>query len=402
MSPWSRHRYNSPMKIVIAPQAFKGSLRGIEAARAMDEGVRRAYPRAETVLIPVADGGDGTLEALVEGPSLGGAHGLHSGPRGRYFQASVTGPLGSKVDAQWGAMANGGTAVIELARASGLALVPSHRRNPRTATTYGTGELIRAALDAGYTEIIVGLGGSATNDGGAGIAQALGARLSDDHGFDLLPGGAALAHLHHIDLRGLDPRLKECHLWVATDVNNRLCGPEGASEVYGPQKGAAPATVKELDAALHHYAQVIQRDIGVHVLDLPRGGAAGGAGAGMVALLGGELKSGGELVCDALGLNRHLEGAALVLTGEGQLDGQTIYDKAPMVVALRAKARGIPVLAIVGSLGPTYEVALKHGITAAEASTPPGTSLEEGIAQAYELVREATERGIQRFPLALS
>ncbi|MFH1142053.1 MAG: glycerate kinase, partial [Chloroflexota bacterium] len=271
------------------------------------------------------------------------------------------------------------------------------RHDPLTATTYGTGQLIRAALDAGYRRIIVGLGGSATNDGGAGMAQALGARLTNAQGQDIPWGGAALARLHHIDLRGIDPRLKECRLLAATDVRNPLCGPEGASAVYGPQKGATPAMVNELDAALRHFAQVIHLDVGTDVLALPRAGAAGGAGAGMVALLGAELGSGGDIVCDAVGLARHLEGASLVLTGEGRLDGQTIYDKAPIVVARRAAARGIPVLAIAGSLGPGYEAVLGHGITGVEAATPESTPLHEAMRNAYELVRDAAARAVQRW-----
>jgi len=388
------------MKIFIAPQAFKGGLRGMEVARAMEEGVRRVCPDAETVLVPVADGGDGTLEVLVEGPSVGAgdASGLSGRQRrGEYFQTRVTGPLGEPVLAAWGAMGDGRTAVIEMARASGLALVPPERLDPRVATTYGTGELIRAALDAGYREIIVGLGGSATNDGGAGMAQALGVRLTDDRGADISPGGAALASLERIDLGGLDPRVKECRIRAATDVNNPLCGPEGAAAVYGPQKGATPTLVEELDAALRRLAEVIRRDVGIDVLSLPRAGAAGGIGAGLVAFLGAELDSGGDIVCDAVELNRHLEGAGLVLTGEGRLDSQTIYDKAPIVVARRATAQGIPVIAVAGSLGPGYQVVLEHGITAVEAAAPATMPLQEALAHAHELVREATERALVRY-----
>ena len=370
------------MKIVIAPQAFKGGLRGMEAARAMEEGVRRVYPDAQTVLVPVADGGDGTLDALVDASG------------GRYFQARVTGPLGEPVVASWGVMGDGRTAVIEMAQASGLVLVTAGRRDPRLATTYGTGELVRAALDAGYREIIVGLGGSATNDGGAGMVQALGARLTDARAEEIPPGGAALARLESIDLRGMNPRLKECRIRAATDVTNPLCGPEGASAVYGPQKGATRAVVKELDAALRRFGQVIRRDVGVDVLALPRGGAAGGMGAGLVALLGARLDSGGEIVCDAVGLDRHMEWATLVLTGEGRLDGQTAYDKAPIVVARRAGALGIPVITVAGSLGPGYEVVLEHGVTMVEAATPADMPLQEAMAHAYDLVRDATERAV--------
>ncbi len=356
----------------------------MEVALAIEAGVRQVFPDAQTVLLPVADGGDGTLEALV-------------GSGGRYSQERVTSPLGEPVTASWGVMADGGTAVIEMARASGLALVPPERLDPRIATTYGAGELIRAALDAGCRDVIVGLGGSATNDAAAGMAQALGTLLTDDQGREIPRGGAALARLEHIDLHGLDPRLKECRLRAATDVTNLLCGPEGASAVYGPQKGATPAMVKELDAALRHFAHVVRRDVGVDVLSLPRGGAAGGAGAGMVALLGAELGPGGEMVCQALGLDGHLEGAGLVITGEGRLDGQTVYDKAPIVVARHAMARGIPTLAVAGTLGPGYQAVLEHGIADAEAATPAGMPLEEGMARAHDLLRDATARALRRW-----
>ncbi len=383
------------MKVVIAPQAFKGGLRGIEAARAMEVGVRRVYPDAHTVLVPVADGGDGTLEALVGEPDEGGDSG--QAPGGRYFRTRVTGPLGDSVEAVWGVMPDGHTAVVELARSSGLVLVPETRRDPRNATTYGTGELVRAALDSGYRHIIVGLGGSATNDGGVGIAQALGVRFTDENGEDIPVGGAALARLEGIDLAGMDPRLKECRIRAATDVSNPLCGPEGASAVYGPQKGATPAVVNQLDGALRRYAGVILRDLGVDVLDLPRAGAAGGAGAGLVAFLDVQLESGGEVVCDALGLDDHLEGAALVVIGEGRMDGQTVYDKAPIAVAHRAQQRGIPVVAVAGTLGAGYEAVSERGVVAVEIATPHDMPLNEAMSQAYGLVADATERVVTRW-----
>ena len=367
----------------------------------MEEGVRRVYPDAQALLVPVADGGDGTLEALLHSPppqpASGSSRNAKLSLQERYLQTEVTGPLGKRVTAQWGVMPDGHTAVIEMARASGLALVPAERRDPRLTTSRGTGELLIAAVNAGYREIVVGLGGSATNDGGAGMARALGARLTDGQGKDIQPGGAALAHLNRIDLGGLDPRLKECRIRAAADVTNPLCGPEGASEVYGPQKGATPDVVKELDAALRHFAQVIRGDVGVDVLSLPGAGAAGGMGAGMVALLGAELVSGADMVCDAVGLEGHLEGADLVLTGEGRLDSQTAYDKAPIAVARRARARGIPVIAVAGSLGSGYREVLKHGIGAVEAASPPEMPLSEAMARAYELVRDATERAVQRY-----
>ncbi|MBI4312130.1 MAG: glycerate kinase [Chloroflexi bacterium] len=383
------------MRIVICPQAFKGGLRGMEAARAIATGLRRVFPSAEFVLLPVADGGDGTLEALVPAvlfPTTLPSPLAGEGQDGGLHATSVTGPLGEPVQAPWGVMAGGSTAVIELARASGLALLPPERRDPLRATTFGTGQLILTALDAGYRRIIVGLGGSATNDGGEGIARALGARFLDAAGLDLPPGGAALARLARIDLSRLDPRVKEIRILAATDVANPLCGPEGASETYGPQKGATPDMVRALDAALRRFGEVIEEELGVDVLTRPRMGAAGGAGAGLFALLGAEIGSGADIVCDALGVDAALEGAALAVVGEGRLDWQTAYDKAPIAVARRARAKGVPVIAVAGSLGPGYEALLGQGIALAEAATPAGMPLAEAMARAAELVADAAER----------
>ena len=363
----------------------------MEAATAMAEGVLRAAPHAETVLLPVADGGDGTLDVLVSAPSPG------DGTSGRYFQATVTGPLGEPRMASWGVTGHLRTAVIEMARASGLALVPPDHRDPRTATTHGTGELIRAALDAGYTDIIVGLGGSASNDGGAGMAQALGVRLLDAAGRELPHGGAALARLASIDLGSLDQRVRSARLRGATDVMNPLCGPEGASHVYGPQKGATAEMVAELDDALHHYADVARRELGIDVVNMPGAGAAGGTGAGLAALLKGELLPGADIVCDAVGLNHRLANADLVLTGEGRMDSQTLNNKAPFVVAQRAKGFGVPVIAVVGSLGPGYESVLEHGIEAVEAAATRDMPPKEAIAEADKLVREAAERAMRGY-----
>ena len=377
--------YNAPVNIVIAPQAFKGSLGVLDAARAMAEGVRRAAPQAETLLVPVADGGDGTLEALV-------------GSKGRYFATAATGPLGEPIaDAAWGVMPHQAIAVIEMARASGLALVPPERRDPRLATTHGTGELILSALEAGYRDIIVGLGGSATNDGGTGMARALGARFLDAARNTLPPGGAALARLDSIDLQGLDRRLKSTRLRGAADVLNPLCGPQGATRVYGPQKGATAEMLEELDGALLHSAQIIRRDLGIDILDLPGAGAAGGTGAGVVSLLGGQLLPGADLVCDAVGLDDYLARADLAFTGEGRLDGQTLYNKAPLVVTRQSKSRGVPVIAIAGSLGPGYEAVLEHGITGVEIASTPDLPETEALARAYDLVRDAAERAMRAY-----
>ena len=325
------------MRIVIAPQEFKGSLTAVQAAQAIADGLRRVLPDADLVLVPMADGGPGTVEAVVTAKG------------GRWQKTTVRGPLGAPVDAAWG-MIDDDTAVIEMAAASGLVLVPESRRDPRITSTYGTGQLIGAALTAGVRRIIVGMGGSATNDGGAGVAQALGVRLLDDHGHDLPPGGAALARLARIDASGLDPRVGRARIFAATDVFNPLCGPQGASAVYGSQKGATPEMVRELDAALSHYAAIIERDLGVRVLEVAGAGAAGGLGAGLVAFLGAEIVPGAKLVADAVGLEQRIAGADLVIAGEGRLDAQTGFGKAPWEVARLARQAGVPVIAIAGAL----------------------------------------------------
>ncbi len=371
------------MKIVIAPQSFKSSLFALEAAQAIQRGVQAADPAAETVLVPVADGGDGTLESLVNTTG------------GEIFRSIVTGPLGQAVEALWGVMGDGQTAVVEMARPSGLALIPPKRRNPRTATTRGTGEIIKESLDRGYTRIIVGLGGSATNDGGAGMAAALGAKFLDSGGQPLPPGGAALARLDRIDIAGLHPGLAGATIIGATDVTNPLCGPEGASAIYGPQKGASPKVVAELDAALANFARVVQRDLGAEVLDPPGAGAAGGLGAGLMAFTGAELRSGIEMVCEVLEFDQHLAGADLVITGEGRADESTIYNKAPVGVARRAMAQGVPTIILAGSLGPGYQALYQHGVAGVVCIADRPMSFERSLARTAELLQGAAERTVR-------
>ncbi len=371
------------MKIVVAPQAFKGTLSAGQAAAAMAQAVRIAFPAADVVRCPVADGGDGTLDALVE--ATGGA----------YRSVDTTGPLGEPVAARWGALGDGATAVVETAQACGLALLPPAVRDPLHATTYGVGAVIRAVLDAGYRRVILGIGGSATNDGGAGLAASLGVRLSRDDGAPIPPGGAGLLDLAAVDASGLDPRLRHTELVVATDVTNVLCGPAGAAATFGPQKGATPADVATLDRALGRMAEVAQRDLGVDVLDVAGGGAAGGMGAGLVAFLGARIAWGADIVADAVGLDARLDGASLVVTGEGRLDWQTAYHKAPAVVANRASARGIPVLGIGGSLGPGWRKLYAEGFTALTGMTTRGISVEEAIASPLEHLVRATQRGLR-------
>ncbi|MXZ90567.1 MAG: glycerate kinase [Chloroflexi bacterium] len=379
-----------PLRIVIAPQAFKQSVAARAAALAIQRGVLQAVPDAETVLIPVADGGDGTLDALIDTTA------------GRYFTTPVTGPLGDEITAQWGVMGDGQTAVIEMALASGLALISDDRRNPRAATTYGTGQLIAAALDAGYTRIIVGLGGSATNDGGTGMASALGVRFLDADGNPLPPGGAALATLVHVDTSVVHPALAGATLIGATDVTNPLCGDTGASTIFGPQKGATPEMVAELDACLSNLARVIQTDLGIDVLDTPGSGAAGGLGAGLIAFAGCELRSGIDMVCDALDFDRHAANADLVITGEGRADRSTAFDKAPVGIARRSKALGVTTLLLAGSLGPGYEVLYQHGIDAIIPIAEEPATLEFSLLNGAELLERGAERAIRLYHLGRS
>jgi len=371
------------MKIVIAPQSFKGSLSAREVADAMAGGIQRVLADAELVLLPMADGGEGTVDALV------------SATGGTFRQNEITGPLGDKVTAMWGILGDGTTTVIEMAAASGLTLVPPDRLNPMVATTYGTGELIRAALDAGCHHLIIGIGGSATNDGGAGMVQALGISLLDEKGNEIPPGGAALAHLSRIDISGLDARLAVCKVTVASDVTNPLFGERGASWIYGPQKGATEEMCRQLDKALENYAVVIKRDLGIEVGDMPGAGAAGGLGAGLVAFLRAELRPGIDIVCEATGLPQHLKGADLVFTGEGRIDAQTISGKTVAGIAARAKAYGVPVIAIVGDVAISNEELARYGIGAALSIAPGPISLDESMTNAEKLITEVTERALR-------
>jgi glycerate kinase len=370
------------VRVLIAPQEFKGSLSAAEAARAMAEGLRRALPGVELDLAPMADGGPGTVDALV---AAGG---------GRCLTATVADPLGRPVEAAWGLLEEGSTAVIEMAAASGLVLLRPQERDARRTSTYGTGQLIAAALEAGCRRLIIGLGGSATNDGGAGMAQALGARLSDEEGHDLPPGGAALARLARIDVSGMDGRLRDCQVLGATDVTNPLCGPHGASAIYGPQKGASPADVEELDAALVHYAAVIERDLGKRVAEAPGAGAAGGIGAGLIAFLGAELRPGAQLVAEAVGLEKRIAAADLVVTGEGRLDAQTAYGKTVATVARLAQGQGRPVVALAGRVDDAPEACSTLGLEAALSIVPSaigGLPEAEVMARASELLAAAAE-----------
>jgi len=367
------------MRVLVASDSFKGSLNSIRVGEAVAEGIRKVYPQADVRIIPIADGGEGTVEALV------------TAGRGRYLKKVVSSPLGEAIEAVMGLLPDG-TAVIEMAAASGLPLVPKEKRNPLLTTTKGTGELIKAALDEGAGKILIGIGGSATNDGGAGVAQVLGARLLDHEGTELPPGGAALANLSAIDTTMLDPRLKDVEITVICDVDNPLCGPRGASAVYGPQKGATPDMVIQLDQCLNHFADVINQQLGRDIRNIPGAGAAGGLGGGLLAFAKAELKSGTEAVLDTIQFDGLVKDYDLVITGEGRIDAQSAYGKVPKGVGTRAQKQGKPVIAIVGSLGEGAEVMHEYGIQAIVPIVNRPMTLEDAVEQAYELVVQAAER----------
>lgn len=374
-------------KIVLAPDSFKGSLSSTEAAQAMARGVQRVLPDAEVVLLPLSDGGEGLVESLVAASG------------GELLEYEVTGPLGRPVKAILGLMGDGKTAVIEMAQASGLVLVPEEERNPLVTTTFGTGELIAKALDLGCDHLIIGIGGSATNDGGMGMAQALGVRFLDTEGELLGSGGGELARLASIDISRMDPRLQDVRIEVACDVNNPLTGPQGAAHVYGPQKGATPEMVEFLDAALARYDRILKRDLGQDVGRVPGAGAAGGLGAGLMALLKGKLVSGIELVLNVLKFEEKARGASLVITGEGKFDAQSAYGKVPMGVARRSKALGLPVVVIAGSVLPSADILHGEGVDAYFSILNRPMSLKEAMEGAAELLENQTAEVIRLFSI---
>ncbi len=365
------------MKIVIAPDSYKESLSALDVACAIEAGFREIYPDAEYVKLPVADGGEGTVEAMV------------AATNGRVIPVEVTGPLGQPVAGFYGVSGDEQCAFIEMAAASGLELLSPAQRNPLKTTSWGTGELIRHALDLGVRRIIIGLGGSATNDGGAGMVQALGAKLLTQDQQQIAQGGAALAGLMKIDISELDSRLADCQIDVACDVTNPLTGAEGASAVFGPQKGATPEMVADLDHALTHYAACIKQDLGIDVLSLEGGGAAGGMGAALFAFCGAKLRPGIDIVTEALHLDALVAGANLVITGEGRMDSQTIHGKVPVGVARVAKRYHIPVIGIAGSLTSDVGVVHQHGIDAVFSVLYRICSLDDALEHAGENVRMA-------------
>ncbi|MGC3790813.1 glycerate kinase [Priestia aryabhattai] len=367
------------MKIVIAPDSFKESLTALHVCEAVEKGIKAHFPDVEISKVPMADGGEGTVQSLVDATG------------GQIIQAKVTGPLDKEVEAFYGILGDGNTAVIEMAAASGLHHVPVDKRNPLITTTRGTGELILKALDHKVKHIIIGIGGSATNDGGTGMAKALGAKLLDANGAEIKEGGGSLAQLASIDLTNLDSRLAEVKVEVACDVDNPLTGETGASAVFGPQKGATPDMVKQLDRNLAHYAAIVGKEMGIHIQSIPGAGAAGGLGGGLLAFLSVELKPGVDIVIKATQLESYIKNADLVITGEGRIDGQTIYGKTPIGVAKTAKKHSVPVIAIAGSIGAGSEAVYEHGISALFSVVPGAVSLQEALEKADENIERTAK-----------
>ncbi|WP_100398063.1 glycerate kinase [Bacillus sp. FJAT-44742] len=356
------------VKVVIAPDSFKECMTAQEAATAIEKGFQQVFEKGIVIdKIPMADGGEGTTQSLADALN------------GKIYTTEVTAPMGQKVMASYAVSGDKETAIMEMAEASGLSLVPAEERNPLTASTYGTGELIKAALDHNVSKIIIGIGGSATNDGGAGMIKALGGKLLDHKDNEIEEGGAALKELSRLDLEGLDPRLKHVNITVACDVTNPLTGPKGASAVYGPQKGATEEMVEELDEALKNFGMILETSTGKPVSDIPGAGAAGGLGAGLLACLQAELESGVTIALQETSFHDRVKDADLVITGEGKIDSQTIYGKTPIGVAQAAKKHGCYVVALCGKLEHGYEPVLECGIDAAFSLVPGPVSLDDAM-----------------------
>ena len=369
--------------IVLAPDSFKESMTAKEVCEAMERGIRKANSQIRCIHVPMADGGEGTMQSLVDATG------------GRVYSKEVVGPLGNNVVAEYGILGNGEIGVIEMASASGIHLVDSEKRNPLITTTFGTGQLIKACLDKGVKKLLIGIGGSATNDGGVGFIQALGGRLLDENGDDLSYGGGALAKLHTIDLSNLDERLKYVSVEVACDVNNPLCGKEGASYVFGPQKGATREMIEILDQNLSHYAEVIKEQLGKDVISKAGAGAAGGLGAGLMAFLDVKLKSGIEMVIEYANLEEKVRDADMVWTGEGSIDFQTQYGKTPLGVAMIAKKYNKPVIALAGRVGNDIDALYDKGIDAIFGIMRGVTSIEEALVKGPENVEKTSENIIR-------
>lgn len=368
------------MKIVLAPDSFKGSFSSLEVIEHLEEVARRHFSPLEVVKVPIADGGEGTVDALV------------TAAKGEYRTVEVMGPLPEmRVKAKYGII-HGKTAVIEMAQASGLPLIPTGKRDPLNATTYGTGELIRKALDEGIRDFIIGIGGSATNDGGIGAAQALGVKFLDRFGKEVGLGGKQLQHIEKIILDNIDPRIKESTITVICDVSNPLTGPHGATAVYGPQKGVTEKTFNILESGMKNYERLIKETTGMDMSKVPGSGAAGGLGAALVAFFGAVLKPGIDTILDYVRFEELIEGADLVITGEGRIDGQSLYGKVPVGIARRCKSKGVKVIAIVGGMGPGAQKVYDCGIASIMPIVNAPISLDEAIARSQELLKDAADR----------
>lgn len=373
------------MKIILAPDSFKGNLTSLQVAAALEKGVKSVLPKANCIKVPMADGGEGTVQSLVDATG------------GQFIRKRVTGPAGDPVSARYGMLADGETAVIEMAEASGLPLVSGKQMNPLKTTTIGTGELILDAAKRGATKIIIGIGGSATNDGGVGMAQALGVRFINKRGKEITERGAGgmLDKIASIDVKGLNPIIKKIKIIVASDVNNPLCGKTGASNVFGPQKGATPAMVKTLDANLKHLGKIIKADLKKDVVNLKGAGAAGGLGAGLVAFTKARMRSGIDIVLEATNIAQHMKGADLVITGEGRVDFQTAFGKTPSGVAKAARKYAVPTVAIGGGIADDANAVFAHGIDGLESAYAREMPLAEAMGNSKIYIANAAERVIR-------
>lgn len=368
------------MKIVIAPDSFKGSLTAKQVAESIERGIRKVKKNIHIEKVPMADGGEGTVQSLVDATE------------GRMVYTKVFDPLMRKIEAFYGILGDGSTAIIEMSAASGLPLISKEEKNPLVTTTYGTGQLFMHALNQGCRSFVIGIGGSATNDGGVGMMKALGVRFIDSQGQDIGFGGGELDKIHTIDISGLDNRISDCQITVACDVDNPLCGLRGASRVFGPQKGATEEMVEVLDSNLAHYAKAIKSQLGISIIDVPGAGAAGGLGGGLMAFLQAKLKRGIDIVIDATGLEESIKGAALVITGEGSIDYQTQFGKTPYGVAMVAKKYGIPVIAIAGSIGKDAYTLYEKGFNSIFSIMDKPMTLEEAIENSEVLLENTAER----------
>ena len=378
------------MNFLFAPDSFKGSLTALEITRILERVTLRHFPDAHTRGVPVADGGEGTVEALV------------TATRGQYRQCQVTGPLGDTVTATWGLLGGAKTAVLEMAQASGLPLTPPDRRDPRRTTTLGTGEMMRLAAQDGAEAMLLGIGGSATNDGGMGMLTALGARFEDAQGHALPPVGGNLGRVERVILDGLDERVRGMDITVICDVTNPLLGPEGATYVYGPQKGATPEICRELEDGMRRYAEALSRAAGRDVARFAGAGAAGGLGAALGGVLGAKMRPGIDAVLDAVGFDELLETADLVITGEGRMDGQSVrFGKVPVGVARRCQARGVAVLAVVGGLGEGAEGFYDTCLSALQVTPDGPMSLEYAMQNAARLYETAADRALRAVKIGM-